>query len=282
MRLTVLVDNNTFIDQYLVGEPAVSYYIEAEGKKILFDTGYSDVFLLNAAKLGIDLMAINTMVLSHGHPDHSWGLAYLLRLYSEARASGKMTHKPVLVAHPQVFAQRSYQGDPQIGSLLQPLDLAPFFDIQLSKDPVKITENLTFLGEIERRNDFEAQESLGELVIDGQKSPDWVMDDSALVYRSREGIVIITGCSHAGICNIVEQARRVSGAANVVDIIGGFHLLEPSVKQLEGTADYLASIHPEEVHACHCTDLRSKMALGKVINIREVGCGLVLEYSQLD
>ena len=77
-------------------------------------------------------------------------------MYSEARANGKMNHKPVLIAHPQVFAQRSYQGDPNIGSLLQPLDLAPFFDIQLSREPVKLTESLTFLGEIERRNDFEA------------------------------------------------------------------------------------------------------------------------------
>jgi 7,8-dihydropterin-6-yl-methyl-4-(beta-D-ribofuranosyl)aminobenzene 5'-phosphate synthase len=278
MRLTVLVDNNTFIDQYLIGEPAVSYYIEAEGKKILFDAGYSDVVLLNAAKLGIDLTRLDMLVLSHGHPDHSWGLAHLLRLYSEARSSGRMEHKPRLIAHPQVFAQRSYRGDPQIGSLLQPLDLAPFFDIQLSKDPVKLTDNLTFLGEIERRNAFEAQESLGELQVEGQESPDWVLDDSALAYRADDGLVIITGCSHAGICNIAEQALRVSAQEKILDIIGGFHLLEPSAKQMEGTVDYLASLQPKQVHACHCTDLYSKMALGKVLNIREVGCGLVLEY----
>ncbi len=72
MRLTVLVDNNTFIDQYLLGEPAVSYYIEAENKKILFDVGYSDVFLQNAAKLGIDLTQLDMLVFSHGHLDHTW------------------------------------------------------------------------------------------------------------------------------------------------------------------------------------------------------------------
>lgn len=278
MRLTVLVDNNTFIDQYLLGEPAVSYYIEAEGKQILFDAGYSDVFLLNAAKLGIDLTRLDMLVLSHGHPDHSWGLAHLLRLYSEARTGGRMQHKPLLIAHPQVFAQRSYQGDPHIGSLLQPQDLEPFFEIQLSRGSLKLTDNLTFLGEIERMNDFEAQESLGELLIDGQKSPDWVMDDSALVYRSREGIMVITGCSHAGICNIIEQARRVSGQEKVLDIIGGFHLLEPSALQLNGTIDYLTKIKPEKIHACHCTDLYSKMALGKAVNLREVGTGLVLDF----
>ena len=278
MRLTVLVDNNTFIDQYLIGEPAVSYFIEADGKRILFDAGYSDAFLQNAGKLGIDLTDLDMLVLSHGHLDHTWGLPHLLRLFSEARANGRMGHKPALIAHPQVFAQRSYQGDPHIGSLLQPLDLAPFFDIQLSKEPVKLTDNLTFLGEIARENDFEAQENLGELQKDGQSSPDWVLDDSALVYHANEGLVVITGCSHAGICNIIEQARRVSGQDRVLDIIGGFHLLEPSARQLKGTIDYLAQLEPAQVHAGHCTDLRSKMALGKVVDIREVGSGLVLEY----
>jgi len=277
MRLTVLVDNNTFIDQYLLGEPAVSYYIEAEGKQILFDAGYSDVFLQNASKLGIDLTAIDMLVLSHGHLDHTWGLPHLLRIYSEARANGKMNHKPALIAHPQVFAQRSYQGDPHIGSLLQPQDLAPFFDIQLSRNPLQLTKNLTFLGEIERGNDFEAQESLGELEIDGRKVPDWVMDDSALAYRAEDGLFIVTGCSHAGICNIVEQARRVGGQDQVLDIIGGFHLLQPSVKQIEGTIQFFRELQPAQVHACHCTDLHSKVLIAQVANLKEVGSGLILE-----
>ncbi|MDK2982128.1 MAG: 7,8-dihydropterin-6-yl-methyl-4-(beta-D-ribofuranosyl)aminobenzene 5-phosphate synthase [Chloroflexota bacterium] len=278
MRLTVLVDNNTLIDQYLLGEPAVSYYIESEGRKILFDAGYSDVFLLNAAKLGIDLTQLDTVVLSHGHLDHSWGLAHLLRLYSEARATGRMTHNPMLIAHPLVFTQRSYQGDPHIGSLLQPQDLAPFFDIQLSREPVRLTERLTFLGEIERRNGFEAQESLGETHVDGQHAPDWVLDDTALAYCAEDGLVVVTGCSHAGICNITEQARRICAQEKVLDIIGGFHLQNPSEKQMNGTVNYLAQLEPAQVHACHCTDLQSKMVLGRAVNIREVGSGLVLEY----
>jgi 7,8-dihydropterin-6-yl-methyl-4-(beta-D-ribofuranosyl)aminobenzene 5'-phosphate synthase len=143
---------------------------------------------------------------------------------------------------------------------------------------VELTERLFFLGEIARNNDFEAQESLGQLEIDGQESPDWVLDDSALAYRADDGLVVITGCSHAGICNIVEQARRVSGEGRVLDIIGGFHLLEPSALQLNGMIDYLEKLKPAQVHACHCTDLYSKMALGKVVNLGEVGSGLVLEY----
>ncbi|MBQ1439018.1 MAG: MBL fold metallo-hydrolase [Solobacterium sp.] len=78
MKLTVLTDNNTIIDRYYLGEPALSFYLEDGDRRILFDTGYSDVFLRNAEALGIDLHAITDIVLSHGHNDHTGGLRYLL------------------------------------------------------------------------------------------------------------------------------------------------------------------------------------------------------------
>ena len=83
MKLTVLLDNNTFIDQYYLGEPGVSYFIEVDGKKVLFDVGYSDAFLTNAQKAGIDLADIDFVILSHGHLDHTRGLPYLIK-YIEA------------------------------------------------------------------------------------------------------------------------------------------------------------------------------------------------------
>ena len=107
---------------------------------------------------------------------------------------------------------------------------------------------------------------------------DFLIDDSALAYKSPEGLIIITGCSHSGICNIVEYARKVCGDDRVVDIIGGFHLLNPSKEQMNGTIEYMKSMHPASVHACHCTDLNSKIALSSVVNIKEVGVGLILEF----
>ncbi|MDY5913148.1 MAG: MBL fold metallo-hydrolase, partial [Inconstantimicrobium porci] len=74
MDLTVLVDNNTYIDQYYLGEPAVSYYIEDKNTKILFDTGYSDIFIRNAEKMNIDLKKLDKIAISHGHNDHTLGL----------------------------------------------------------------------------------------------------------------------------------------------------------------------------------------------------------------
>ena len=104
------------------------------------------------------------------------------------------------------------------------------------------------------------------------------MDDTALAYISPRGLVIITGCSHAGICNIVEKAKRVTEIDNVVDIIGGFHLMDPTKKKIEGTKEYIKNLELDELHACHCTDLNSKIELAKVANLKEVGVGMRLLY----
>jgi 7,8-dihydropterin-6-yl-methyl-4-(beta-D-ribofuranosyl)aminobenzene 5'-phosphate synthase len=79
-------------------------------------------------------------------------------------------------------------------------------------------------------------------------------------------------------CNIVEYAKKVCEDDRVVDIVGGFHLLNPPAEQLKGTVAYMKSLQPGSVHACHCTDLDSKIALSRVVDLKEVGVGLTLEY----
>jgi len=134
------------------------------------------------------------------------------------------------------------------------------------------------LGEIERKNYFEAQRPIGKVVKGNFEEDDYLIDDSALTYQSSKGLVIITGCSHSGICNIVEGAKKICGDDRIIDIVGGFHLLNPKKEQLQGTLDYMEKLKPQEVHACHCTDLNSKIALSQVINLKEVGVGQTLEY----
>jgi len=278
MKLTVLVDNNTLIDRYFLAEPGISLCIEHGGKRILLDVGYSDVFIKNAQKMNIDLRTLDYVVLSHGHLDHTWGLDPLVRLYTESNIEGIPHKRPAVLAHPLAFFSKIMGDGKEIGSLISQDKLSKCFAIKLSKDPIWLTERVLFLGQIERKNDFEGKKPLGSIMKPDGEEPDYLYDDTALVYKSPQGLVIITGCSHSGICNIVEQAKKLCKEERIIDIIGGLHLLDPSKEQLQGTLEYMKKLNPKQMHACHCTDLNSKIALSKIVNLKEAGVGLVLEY----
>ena len=260
MKLKVLVDNNTYIDDYYLGEPALSFYLEEEDKKILFDTGYSDVFLRNAEKMGIDLSVIDYLVLSHGHNDHTGGLRYLKDMdLSKVR----------LLAHEDVFIGRKHDGL-EVGSPVKREELKVSEYIS-GKDPFRISERLCFLGEIKRVTDFE-NKPVGTR-YDGR--PDLLYDDSALAYKGKEGLFIITACSHSGICNIIETAKRVCGDDRIRGIIGGFHLLKND-EQLRKTVSFLKKENIRDLYPCHCVDLYAKHCLYEAGEIKEVGVGLEL------
>ena len=142
MKLYVLVDNNTTIDRYYKGEPALSFYIETQNCKVLFDTGYSDLFLENAQKMNLPIQDIDYIVLSHGHNDHTLGLNHLLNF--------KFNKKVKIVAHPLVFNKKIDVDGSDIGSPLDINDLKEKFELILSSEPISITEELMFLGEIPR------------------------------------------------------------------------------------------------------------------------------------
>jgi len=271
MKLTVLLDNNTFIDEYYYGEPAVSYYIEDEGEKILFDVGYSDILLKNASLLGIDLKGITTVVLSHGHDDHTRGLIPLLEqgFYGEVR----------LIAHEDALKEKLLDGLP-IGSPFSEKELSKKLRLELTKGPVDITENLIFLGEIPEINSFETRTPLGTVRKDDLVLPDLLFDDTALVYKSDKGLLIITGCSHSGICNIMEYAKTVCGDERILGAIGGFHLFGVTPR-LEQTIQYFKDNNISLLYPCHCVDFPAKAEIHKTIPLREVGVGLVLDQTNM-
>ena len=276
MKLTVLVDNNSLIDRYFFAEPGLSFFIEDGNIRILFDVGYSDIFIRNAYKLKIDLLDLDYLVFSHGHLDHTWGIDPLIKLYTEAIIEKIKLKKPTVIAHDQLFISATADEFCEFSTIVSEKKLAKHFSIRLSDKPVWLSDNLVFLGEIERKNNFESVITFGKK--DGAEEDDIVPDDSAIVYKGSDGLVIITGCSHSGICNIAEYAKKVCKDDRIVDIIGGLHLMSPSKDQLDGTVDYISRLKLKQLHACHCTDLYSKIALSRVAPIKEVGVGMTVEY----
>lgn len=268
MKLTVLMDNHTEIDVYHLGEPAVSYWIEADGKQFLFDTGYSDAFLKNAKAMGIDLTTADAILLSHGHIDHTGGLPALLAL--------PFAQKPRLIAHPHALLPKQWSGM-DIGIPFSMAELQEKVSMEVSKEPLWLTEHLVFLGEIPHTVDFEPAYAIGETVVDGQSVPDVITDDTALAYVTEKGIYIITGCSHAGICNIVQYAKAVTGKTKVLGLLGGLHLLEENERSSK-TIAFLAKEQISALFPCHCTSFAVRAALHAVSPVGEVGVGMTLEW----
>ena len=268
MKITVLVDNNTtFINQNFKGEAAASYYIEIDDKKILFDTGYSDIILENAEEMGIDLGGVTHIVLSHGHDDHAHGLKYLAEKFDLSKVK--------LIAHPGCFWPK-YDESGYIGSPFTEEDVKGMMEYIPSEGPYNISENCIFLGEVPQVNPFETLVNMGRVVKNGKEETDYCREDSAIVCRTDKGLVVITGCSHCGICNIISYAEKITGENHFHTIIGGFHLLEMDEK-LDGTIDFLKDVNADKLYPCHCISLGAKIKMAEKTPIEEAGVGTVVE-----
>lgn len=266
MELVVLVDNNTLNDEYYLGEPAVCYYLVDKDNRLLFDTGYSDAFIKNARLMHIDTNNIDGIVISHGHEDHSNGLKYYLDALRKKQIN--------LYAHPLAFNKKKLNNE-MICSPYSVNLLSEYFSITTSKNPINITEKLIFLGEIPTKFEFEKRYTMGNIKINDEYIPDHLLDDTAIVYKGYKGLFIISGCSHSGICNIIEYAKKVCKDNRIYGVIGGFHLNDDEDK-INETIKYFKENEIKQIFPCHCTSLYAK---AKFINelgtkVKEVGVGL--------
>ena len=259
MKLTILTENIAGTD--FQAEPGISYLIEIDGEKILFDTGPSNVYLNNAQKMGINIHEdVKIVVLSHGHLDHGNGLEHI---------EGK-----TLICHPSCFIKRYRKADyGYIGLSLTKKEIQNKFNLIETIKPFQITEHLLFLGEIPRLNDFEAQSTT---FVDEYGNEDYVPDDSALVASIKNELILITGCSHSGICNITEYAKKVTGISKVKVVLGGFHLKQANHQTIQ-TAKYFKHQKGVNVFPSHCTKPEAISAL-ELKQFRQVKTGMVFQF----
>lgn len=260
LKITVLTEN--VAGGKLLAEHGLSYLVEIDGEIVLFDTGHSDVFLKNARYLGIDIQnEVKTVVLSHGHWDHGNGLQYI--------------ENKALITHPASFSKRFGKSDHRfVGMSLSKEEIQKKFDLTETIKHYQISTHLFFLGEIPRLNDFESQTTAFEFE---NGDDDFVSDDSALAAVVNNELVIITGCSHSGICNICEQAKRVTEVDKLKAVVGGFHLKHKN-RQTSETIDYFKRNRVEKILPSHCTGLPALVAFYNEFGITQVKTGMVIEF----
>src|SRR5215472_9051273 len=233
---------------------------------LLFDTGASpDALAVNAERLGTDVGALQGVVLSHGHFDHAGGFDGLARLRGRSGLP--------LTVHPAVWTRRR-----QVLPGGQELTLPTLsrgaleregFEVIERRQPSLLAGAVLITGEVDRVTEFEHGMPPPHQAWDGQgwRHDPLVIDDQALVISVRgKGLVVITGCGHAGVVNIVRHAMRLTGARRLLAVIGGFHLSGPAFEPvIEPTVAALAELAPELIAPGHCTGWRAQHALAAAL-----------------
>lgn len=271
MKLTVLMDNHALTGQPLRAEHGFSCHIQDGSHSILLDVGTTELTMTNAAALGIDLGKLDVLALSHGHYDHTRGLPHLLDV---PRAEGKAPLR--VVAHPAALEVKERDGK-DIGCPLNKEQLSQSCRVEVSSEEQKISPNVTMLGRIPRKIEFEPSPMMGRRRSNGVWIPDGLPDDTALCCKTIKGIFIVTGCSHSGICNIIQQAKAAFPGQPICGVLGGFHLKEVDDRARQ-TAKWMAEQKIPVWYPCHCTGLPFKGAMYAAgLNIKEVGVGTCIE-----
>lgn len=257
VRLTTLSEN-TALKKDMVAEWGLSILIETDRRKILFDTGAGVAAERNADTLGIDLSAIDLMVLSHGHGDHTGGLRRIL----------KKTKSKDIVCHPDIwdakYAMRrnnkfAYIGVPFAREELEHLGAQFTYAV----DPTELYPGIHTTGEVPMVTAYEKIEPNLFVEKKSTLAPDPLKDDLSLIIRTDQGLVIILGCSHRGVVNIIGQARNVTGEDRVHTVIGGTHLMMASDSRIRKTIRDLKKFDIKKIGVSHCTGFKAAACMAE-------------------
>jgi len=261
VKITILVDDQP--RDGLVAEHGLSLWIETEGKRVLFDTGQGSALENNARVLGVDLGRADVLVLSHGHYDHTGGIAQVLQ----------QDRKADVYCHAGVVQPRYAIRDGRPKSIQMPresmaaIDELPSQRLQWVQKPMLLSEKIGMTGPIPRETHYE--DSGGAFYLDPEgRRLDPIDDDLALWIRTDDGLVVCVGCAHAGLVNTLNYVRRLSNALRIRAVIGGFHLLNTSRERLDRTIAALRLFGPDIVVPCHCTGELSVVVLRNALGER--------------
>ena len=255
IELTILVENTTSA-MALIGEWGFSALITIDGYPLLFDTGHRDALFVNSAQLKMPLKDIEEIVISHGHYDHCGALVALLK---------QIGSRPV-TAHPGIFVKRYSIGAGghklAVGCPFSEAEAAAAgAQFRYSVKPLEIRPGVYVTGTIPRRTVYE--DVGGHFAIESGEDlmEDHIEDDMALVIDHPQGLIVMSGCAHAGMVNTLSYAREITGTNHIQAYIGGTHLVNASPERIEATVSYLHHERPDRIMIGHCTGFYSAARL---------------------
>jgi 7,8-dihydropterin-6-yl-methyl-4-(beta-D-ribofuranosyl)aminobenzene 5'-phosphate synthase len=251
LRITVLTEN-TSRSPDLLAEHGLAFWIEADGHRLLFDTGQGKVLHHNAEHLGISLDTAEFVVISHGHFDHTGGLQSVLGLNEQIAVC---LHPAALTAK---YAKKEPPPHRDIG--VPGLDESSLRRqtkcLLWTREPTELIGGVFVTGEIPRRNDYE--DTGGPFYRDPAcTDPDPLIDDQALYIETSAGLVVVLGCAHAGVVNTLDYIAKLTGRDQVHAILGGMHLVRATPRRLEETVAALERYGVQKVGTAHCTGMRA-------------------------
>ncbi|MBZ8179450.1 MBL fold metallo-hydrolase [Oscillatoria salina] len=241
----ILVEN-TAAGRGLLGEHGLAYLIETGSHRILFDTGQGLVLKHNAQQLGICLENLDAVVLSHGHFDRAGGLMVVLD--EECQATNLFLHPSAL--QPK-FSKRG-----EIGSPIQDKESLEkqFRQLVWTDKLTEIVSGIYVTGTIPRVHPLE--DTGGDFWQDSQHDRvDFLLDDQALFFAAREGLVVVLGCAHAGVINTLNYITQLTGKEKIYAVMGGMHLINASRDRLQATVETLINYDVQLIGANHCTGM---------------------------
>jgi 7,8-dihydropterin-6-yl-methyl-4-(beta-D-ribofuranosyl)aminobenzene 5'-phosphate synthase len=274
VRITIICENTATKSRGLVGEHGFSALIERDGAVILFDTGQGMGLAHNAGLLGLDLAEVSTVVLSHGHFDHTGGLRDLFQLIEEA----------TIIAHPHVFQpkyERRNDTTHHIGLPFSREAIEGWGGIfQLTDRAVEIAPGISTTGVVPRRTPFElGDEGLVLHDASGRVVQDGLLDDLSLVIDTPLGQILVLGCAHAGLINTLTHVKDLTGKDSFLWVIGGTHLGFFGPDRLEEVIEALQAFHINMLGGSHCTGLAAGARLAQTLgdHFRFCNVGFTIE-----